>query len=100
MTIKSFRDFKITTERRAFTGDKIKVEKVLNIEIIVHTFKIEPSKVKPGTELLTLQIEKQGTRHILWTSSVYLMDAIRKVPADGFPFTTTIIKQDEHLDFT
>lgn len=98
--MKNFRDFKIKPKLNTFTGDKIKIEKVLNIEIIVHAFKIEDSKQKPGTKLLTLQIEKNGTHHVIFTGSTVLMQEIQEVSKDDFPFTTTIIKQDEHFEFT
>lgn len=98
--MKNFKDFNIKVERKGFTGDKIKIEKILNVEITVHNFDIKPSTAKPGTNFLTLQIERNGQFNIVWTGSVYLMDAIRKVPEDGFPFLTTIIKQDECLEFT
>ena len=98
--MKSFKDFNIKPKLSTFTGDKIKIDKVLNIEIIVHAFKIEDSKKKQGTKLLTLQIEKQGTRHVIFTGSTVLMQTVQEVPKDGFPFSTKIIKQDEHYEFT
>lgn len=48
-----FKNFNIHAELNSFTGDKIKIEKVLNREIKVLDFKIEDSKIKPGTKLLT-----------------------------------------------
>ena len=98
--IKSFKDFNIKPKLTAFTGDKIKIERILNTEITVNAFKIEPSKAKPGTMLLTLQITKSGTNHIVFTGSSVLMDMIQQVTKEDFPFTTTIIKESEHLEFT
>ena len=97
---KRFKDFNIKAELSSFTGDKIKIEKILNTEITVLGFKTEDSKVKKGTKLLTLQIEKQGVKHILFTGSTILLQMIEKVHPDSFPFTTTIIKESGHLEFT
>lgn len=96
----NFKDFKIKPKLNTFTGDKIAIDRILNMEITVLDFKIEDSTVKPGTKRLTLQIEKSGTRHIVFTGSKILKDMIKKVPKDGFPFKTTIIKESKHLEFT
>jgi hypothetical protein len=96
----NFKDFNIEPELLSFTGDKIKIDKVLNKEIKVLDFKIEDSKVKTGTKLLTLQIEKSGENHIIFTGSTILMQQIQKVQKDKFPFNTTIVKESEHLKFT
>lgn len=96
----NFKNFGIKPELSTFTGDKIKIDKILNAEITILAYKIEPSKVKPGTMMLTLQLEKAGTKHILFTGSTILMQMIEKVPKDKIPFTTIIIKENEHLEFT
>lgn len=95
-----FSELGIKPELSTFTGDKIKVDKLLNAEISVISFKIEDSKKKPGTKFMTLQLEKQGTKYVFFTGSTILMQMINKVPKDKFPFTTTIIKESEHLEFT
>jgi hypothetical protein len=96
----NFKDFKIKPELSTFTGDKIKVDKLLNAEISILAYKIEDSKVKQGTKLLILQLEKSGIKHVLFTGSNILMQMIKQVPEDKFPFKTTIIKESEHLEFT
>jgi len=96
----NFKDFKIKAELSTFTGDKIKVDRILNAEITILAYKIEDSKVKQGTKCLVLQLEKNGTKHILFTGSTILMQMIKQVPEDKFPFKTTIIKESEHLEFT
>lgn len=95
-----FKNFNIQAELNSFTGDKIKIDKVLNREIKVCDFKIEDSKVKPGTKLLTLQIQKSDENHIIFSGSKYLMQQIEQVKKEQFPFTTTIVKESEHLKFT
>lgn len=96
----NFKDFKIKPKLNSFTGDKIKIDRILNTEITVLKYKIENSKVKSGTQLLTLQIEKAGIRHIVFSGSKVLIEMIQEVPENGFPFNTTIIKESEHLEFT
>lgn len=95
-----FSDLGIKPELSTFTGDKIKVDKLLNAEVSILAFKIDDSKVKTGTKVLTLQLEKQGTKYVMFSGSTILMQMISKVPVDKFPFTTTIIKESEHLEFT
>jgi hypothetical protein len=47
-----------------------------------------------------MQIEKDRTLYLLWSSSKTLIDMIKKVPPDGFPFQATIVKRDERFIFT
>lgn len=96
--MKSFSDFAIVPEKKGFTGDKIKIDRVLNIPIIVHRYEIVPSKY--GGDRVDLQIEKDKTFHLLWSSSKPLIEMIQKVPSDSFPFSTTIVKRDEQFVFT
>lgn len=96
----NFKDFNIKSKLPAFKGDKIKIDRVLNKEITVTGFKIGDSTKKPGTKLLTLEIIKDGTNHIIFTGSAVLMDMIEQVPSEGFPFKTTIVKESERLEFT
>lgn len=98
--MKSFKDFNIKPQYTAFTGEKIKIEKLLNVPITVHSYKIGNSTAKPGTNLLTLQIELNGERRVLFTGSTMLLQLIKQIPSEGFPFTTTIIKNNETLEFT
>ena len=98
--MKSFKDFNIKPAFTAFTGDKINIDKLLNIEITIHDFKIEDSTKITGTKRLTLQIEHKGDRRVVFTGAKILQQLIQQVPKENFPFTTTIIKQDEHLEFT
>lgn len=95
-----FKDFNIQPKINSFIGDKIAVKKLFGTEIKVHAFKIEPSKKKEGTDLLTLQIEKGGDMRVVFTGSKVLMDQIRRVPEDRFPFLTTIIGDNERFEFT
>lgn len=96
----AFKDFQITTSRAAFTGDKIKIDRILNREIVVADFKIEKSKYEGKGKCLHLQIELNKTKHVVFTGSNGLIDQIEKVPRDKLPFKTTIIKENERFEFS
>jgi hypothetical protein len=100
-----FSQFNIKTTSKGFDGDKIKMERILNREIVVHDFKIEDSKVKAFQErgsgkCLHLQISLNNEMHVIFTSASVLMAVIHQIPKDKFPFTTTIIKENERFKFT
>ena len=98
----AFKDFGITATVKNFTGDKIKMSKILNKQIQVQAFKIETSKYaeKGNGKCLHLQIKIGEVQHIVFTGSVTLMDMIAKVPEAGFPFNTIIIEENERYEFT
>jgi hypothetical protein len=96
----NFKDFNILPKVSAFVGEKIQVQKLFNTTITVIAFKVEPSKQKKGTELLTLQIEKGGEKRIVFTGSMVLLDQIRRVPENKFPFTTVIRGDNDYYEFT
>lgn len=96
----NFKDFKIEPKTRSFVGDRIPVKKLFNTEIKVLEYKIEPSKQKAGTEFLTLQIEKNGEKRVVFTGSKVLADQIKRVPTTGFPFNTTIKGDNDYYEFT
>ncbi len=96
----AFKDFNIKPQLYTFVGDKIKIDRIINIPITVIDFKIEESTVKQGTKRLTLQIEKNQTKHIIFTGSKILQQQIQQVQKDKFPFVTTIIKDNEYFEFT
>jgi len=96
----SFKDFNIKPKASSYVGEKVKVKKILNLSITVLDFKIEPSKQKAGTKLLTLQIELAGEKRIVFTGSTILMDQIVQLPKGALPFTTTIQENSDHYEFT
>jgi hypothetical protein len=97
--MKPFSDFNIKPTVKAFVGDKIKIERVLNKLIEIHGFKINPSKIEGKGMCLTLQIKVDGSDRILFTGGKVLQETIQQVPAENFPFTATIVKENERLEF-
>ena len=101
----TFSQFKITLSSKGFEGDKIKMSKILNREIVVHHFKLEDSKVnafkeKGSGKCLHLQISFDNRKHVVFTGASGLIEMIQQVPESGFPFTTTIIEENEKYKFT
>lgn len=98
----SFKDFGIKPQVKCFEGDKIKIDRILNKQILVEEYKIDESKFKDkGTgKLLTLQIFTDNSKRVLFTGSSTLIEMIQKVPKDKFPFMTTIVKENERFEFT
>lgn len=100
-----FKEFGIEIKSKSFVGDKIKITKILDKKVIVHDFKIEESKIQSYRErgagsCLYLQIELNDEKYIVFTSSCGLIEAIKQIPADKFPFSTTIVKENERFKFT
>lgn len=96
----NFSDLNIKPKENTFTGKKIDVDDILNIEIIVYGHQIKDSTKKQNTKYLTLQIEFENIKRVVFTGSKNLMDLISQVPENKFPFKTTIRKIDKRLDFT
>lgn len=96
-----FKDFGIKSKPQTFIGDKIKMNKVLNREIVVHDYRIEDSKYGTGgNKCLYLQIEINDTKHVMFTGSKSLIEMIEQVPKSSFPFKTTIITENDRPEFT
>lgn len=95
--ITKFSELNITTESKSFIGKKIEVEEIQDQEIIVHDYEIGPSKFteRGNGKCLTMQIEFEGAKRVVFTGSGGLMDMISLVPKERFPFTATIVKEKE-----
>ena len=76
----NFKDFGIKPALKKFTGDKIKMEKILNKEIMVIDWSLEDSKYKErGDKCLYLQIETGGEKRVVFSGSKVLMDMIGQI---------------------
>ena len=99
----NFSQFNIAAPSKGFEGDKIKISRILNREIVVHDFKLNDSKVfkdKGSGKCLQLQISFNNEKYVIFTGSSGLIEVIQQVPENGFPFTATIIKENERFIFT
>ena len=99
--MKNFKDFNIQPVNDHFIGDKLKISKVLNQEIVVHNYKINESKFeKPNNKnYLKMQVEFKGEKHVLFTGSKILTKMIEQIKAEDLPFSTTITKEGESFKF-
>lgn len=98
--MKEFKDFGIKPTIVGFVGESINIDKTLNKKIVVHKFTIGPSKKKENSKCLTLQIEVDGVMRVIFSGAKYLIEMIQKVPESEFPFTTEIIRNNNHLEFS
>lgn len=99
--IKSFKDLGIAPADIGLVGEKIKIDKVLDKQITVQKFTIRPSKYteKGNGQCLKIQILYGEENRVIFTGSGSLMETIQKIPADAFPFTTTIKKENDCFQF-
>lgn len=100
--MKSFKDLNVKPkESTSFKGDKIKISKVFNREIIVVDYKIKESKYeKSNNNCLWLQIILNDNYHVLFTGSDYLIETIKQIKKEDLPFKTTIVEENERYEFT
>jgi hypothetical protein len=100
--MKKFSDLGIQPALKSFTGDKIKPSKILNREIVVEDYRIDDSKFHKdqGKKCLCLQIRIGESRHVVFTGSTVLMEMIQRIPLADFPFTTTIIEENDRYQFS
>lgn len=97
-----FKDLNITPTEKGFSGEKIKMDKIIGKPIAVLAAKIVPSKFEKGNgKCLHLQIMYNNEKRVVFSGSMSLMDTIEMIPEDKFPFQTTIVKTDsDRLQFT
>jgi hypothetical protein len=98
--MKKFSDLNIVVPNTGFSGDKIKIHKVFNREIEIHDFKVEQSKFtdkdKPKpTILLTIQLKIDNEFRVVFCASSRLQRTLELIPKENFPFTTTIINDNQ-----
>ena len=93
--MKKFSDF--ATDDIAITGDKLKLEDILEKEIIIKGYKIANSKYNEG-QVLTLQFDMGNKEYIIFTGSSVLIKQIEKYK-DEIPFTAKIEKINKFYTF-
>ena len=78
------------------------MQEVFDKEIVVHDYKIAPSKFpKPGREdCLHLQFELDGKMRIVFVSSGVMMKVLELIPKSDFPFKTVIKKVHKRFEFS
>jgi len=97
--LNKFSDFAIN--ENIIDGSKTKIENILNKEILVLAYKIKDSKFNKtnSDKCLTMQLELNQEKYIIFTGSSVLIDQIEKYK-DKLPFVSTIIKVDKYFTFS
>lgn len=91
-----FSDF---SEDQALDGDKIRLDEILNKEILILGFKIKNSTKKSGTLYVTIQFKLDGVNRISFTGSEVLMDQLKRYE-EHLPFYAIIKKINRHYTFS
>lgn len=81
----------------------MRIDEALNLEILITGFKIRDSKYNDkasgNTKYLSLQIELDGIKYVVFTGSKILSDQIEKYK-DKIPFLAKIIKIDRYYSLS
>ncbi len=80
-------------------GTKMRLDQILNREILVTDFRIMKSKHHPGQDCLQFQYLLDDTVCVSFTGSAVLMDQISSV-GDNIPFNATVVKIDRYYSFS
>lgn len=96
--MKKFNEFNIELKQDYLVGDKVKIDKILNREIVVEAYKITDSKYEGKGLCLHLQFSLNGTQSVCFGSFSRLIEQIKQVPE--LPFETTIVKENNVIKFT
>lgn len=91
-----FGDF---AEEQSFEGEKLRLDEILNQEILITGYKIKDSHQRKGTQYLTIHFEVNEVQHVTFTGSVVLMDQLKKYESH-LPFLTVIKKINRHYTFS
>jgi hypothetical protein len=92
--VKDFGEFNIEPLTKGLKGEKLDLNKVINVNIIIEAFRIGPSKFEGKSERLDMQIIYKNEQRLIWVSSASLVEMIKRVPENGLPFRTRIEKED------
>lgn len=96
--MKRFSEF--AEESGPLDGNKIRIDDILNKELIITEYKIKESKYpKSGPKCLTLQVVLDDKKYVLFTGSVVLLEQMEKYQ-DHLPFIATIQKIDRYYTLT
>lgn len=96
-TVKRFGDF--AKEHIPLDGAKMKIDDILNKEILVTAIRLKPSKFNKAPSCLTIQLELDGQRYVCFTGSAVLADQAKTYEGE-IPFLATIKKIDKYYTFT
>jgi len=90
-----FEDF---VEEKTFIGDKIKLNDLVDREIIIESYKIDKSKYNDG-QCLSLQIVFDNQKRVVFSGSEVIKDQVVKYQ-EKLPFITTVKKINNYFILT
>jgi len=97
--LQRFSDF--ATEDSPLEGERKRIDEVLNKEIVVTGERIRESKYKDEgrKRYMTLQVEIDGNKYVIFTGSEVLINQIEKY-REHIPFMATMKKVDRYYTFS
>lgn len=96
--MKKFSDI---SKENILDGDKIRIDDVLNEEVLVLGFSIKDSRYSKNSsgKYLTLQIEYHDKKYVIFTGSDVLIDQLERY-GNQLPFLATIRKINRYYSLT
>lgn len=96
---KRFSDF--ATDDRPLAGDKVKLDNILNQEILITGYRLTESKYgrSNSPKCLTVQFEKKGKQQVFFTGSGVLINQLEKYQQE-IPFLATVRKIERYFTLT
>lgn len=100
--MKLFKDLGVTVDAAPMTGEKIKINKVLNKQVEVVDFELNTSKFNQerSKKCLKLQIRYEDELRVIFTGSSMLVNAMSHIKKEDLPFLTTIVESNGFYQFT
>lgn len=100
--MKLFSELGITLDSAPMSGEKIKINRIVNKEIEVIDFELNESKFQADKcrKCLKLQIRLDNELRVVFTGSSMLIQAIQKIQKSMLPFKTTIVEVNGFYQFT
>lgn len=99
--LQRFNDF-ASDDEKPLDGEKVRIDSILNKEIVISAFKVKMSKFKDhGEKCATVQFyeEPDERRRIFFTGSGVVIGMLEKYE-DKIPFITTVKKIDKYYTLT
>lgn len=91
-----FSDF--AQEEKPLDGNKMRIDDILNQEILIIGYKLSKSKYQ-DTNYVTIQFEREGKRYVVFTGSQVVADQIEKY-SEKIPFYAIIRKINKYYTLT
>lgn len=86
-------------EKREVWAEKVKISDVIGVEIVIKGFTVIASKYGKNEEATRIEFEKDGTKHICYTSSALLRRQLESTE-DELPYLTIIQEKNHWLTLT